>query len=92
VAFVVVWLMLFATWIFCLVDVARQPPGIFEAIGRSKVGWILRLVLFGWIAALVYLVSVRGKLTKVVHAGVTPAAPRERVPLRKKDWGDPFES
>jgi len=77
-------------WVACLVDVLQQPHAGFEAIGTTKAGWVIRLALFGWIAGLVYLVSVRPRLRAAVRSGLPAAAAIERVPRRKQDWGDPF--
>jgi len=56
--------------IWAIVDVARKPPGVLSP--RAKTGWIVGLVLgsllfgfVGLIVAVVYLVGVRPRLTRV---------------------------
>jgi uncharacterized membrane protein len=55
--------------VWAIVDVARRPPGVLSP--RAKTAWIIGLVvgtlLFGFIgviAAVVYLVAVRPRLTR----------------------------
>ena len=92
VLLLVFWVGMLVAWSFSLIDALRQPPPAYEAIGRNKTAWCLLLVLGGGIAGFYYLLSVRPKLLKAVHAGMASTPPHEKVPLRRKDWGDPFES
>lgn len=95
VAMLLVLLGLFLIWVIALVDAIRQPEWRWEATRRSKVGWVIGVSLFGWIAGLVYFFSVREDLVRATpKAGAPPPQskqPRPKVPLRKKDWGDPWQ-
>lgn len=76
VALVVLWIVVVPVWLFSLIDVARQPKAVFAKIGRNKAGWVFRVAFFGWIAGVVYLLSVRPQLRKAARR-VPPGARRE---------------
>jgi hypothetical protein len=55
--------------IWAIVDVARRPPGVLSS--RAKTGWLVGLItgtllfgIVGLVAAVVYLVVVRPRLTR----------------------------
>ena len=48
-------------YLWVLIDAIRHPRSDWEAIGRSKVLWIV-LILLTWIAAIVYLLVPRPSL------------------------------
>lgn len=56
---------LILVWVATLLDAVRHPRASWEALRRSKVDWVVRLGVFGWVAGLVYLVAVRGELATV---------------------------
>jgi hypothetical protein len=51
IAFVVIPVTLL--WIFCLVDVFRRH----DLSGWGKTGWVLAILIFPWLGAIVYLVT-----------------------------------
>jgi hypothetical protein len=91
VLLLVVWVGSFLAWVVGLIDGLRQPAEAYEAIGRSKIAVCLLLVLGGVIAAAYYLLSLRPKLRAAVRSRPAATPTREKVPLRRKDWGDPFD-
>lgn len=58
-ALLVVVVGTFAYWLSALVDAIRRPSSDFEAIGRSKVLWVLGILIFELIGALAYSFIVR---------------------------------
>jgi len=90
IGLLVLWLVLVAVRITALLDAVKRPAAAFAAVGRRKGSWALRLCFFGWIAGIVYLLSVRPQLQEAERRGLPSAPEKERAPLKKKDWGDPF--
>jgi predicted membrane protein len=67
-AVVLVLLIFWAVPIYAIVDVARRPDEVWAATSNSKGLWILLLLLFGILAALVYFVVVRPRLIVAAQA------------------------
>lgn len=61
-----------ALWVAAIVDVAIQPDGAWRAVGRRRKGWVVGMILFGWIAGAVYFLSVRPGLRAAVAATLHP--------------------
>jgi hypothetical protein len=92
VALVTVLVGLVVAWILALVDAVRRPEWQWHTARRSKPGWVLGVTLVGWVAGVVYLVSVRPQLARAGRAARTAPSPAQaKVPRRKKDWGDPWK-
>ena len=65
--------LLAAVWLVALVDAVARPAPVWSAAGRSKGGWVVGLLVFGAVAELVYLVSVRPQLRAVGRRPVATA-------------------
>ena len=52
-------------WVATLLDALRHPPEAWDAQRRSKVDWLVRLGVFGWVAGFVYIFAVRDGLVAV---------------------------
>lgn len=69
----VIWLAIAVPPILALVDLAGRPAEAFDAVGQSRVVWILLLIVgllacgvLGIVAGMYYLLSVRPKLDAAV--------------------------
>lgn len=51
-----------AGWLWMLVEVLSWPASTWTATGLQKSRWVLRVLILGWIGALLYLVRVRADL------------------------------
>lgn len=60
----VVFVALFALWIWGIVDAARRTEADFVAAGSSKTLWIVLNVLFAPLTTIIYAAAVRPKLPK----------------------------
>lgn len=83
-AFVValaVWVVaIWTLFVLALVHVGRTPSAAFRAIGRSKLGTVLGLLLTGGVGSVYYFARIRGPVTK--SAGeLPPATPNAREGL-----------
>lgn len=52
-------------WVTTLLDAVRHPPEAWDALQRSRVDWLVRLGVFGWVAGFVYIFAVRDELVAV---------------------------
>jgi len=102
-----VWLFLmltgvvgFVLMIVAIIDAARRPDWQFDAIGSSKLMWILLLVLINAFAipSLIYLISIRKKLDAAIaplgagqQAGwyPYPGNPGQIAYFDGRAWGPP---
>jgi hypothetical protein len=80
VAVGLVGLIVFALWLWALLDVLRQPRYAFEAAHVNRTLWIVLLVgsLFcglAWLVAIAYLVFARGKVRNQTQLGRGPGFP-----------------
>lgn len=57
-------LLLFLTWPLTAIHAMRQPAWAWEAIGRSRIGWLIGLVLVGPRFWLPYWVRVAPQLRR----------------------------
>lgn len=71
--FILIWLVAIAVWVYGLVDAARRPDSEYQAVGSSKVLWIVLIVVLGVIGSLIYLLAIRPKMTR--SAPPTPTTP-----------------
>ncbi len=55
--------------LWALVDSIVRPEWAYQRAGSSKVQWILLNVFVGFIAGIIYLVSIRPKLRRVQDQG-----------------------
>jgi hypothetical protein len=60
------FIVLLAMPLYCVIDAAMQSSRAFESADSNKTLWIVLPLVFGFIAAIVYLVAVR---PKVIMAG-----------------------
>lgn len=68
----VILLIMFAVvglHLWALVDSIVRPDWVYERAGSSKVLWILLNVLVGFIAGIIYLVSIRPRLQRAQDQG-----------------------
>lgn len=49
-------------WVVALVSAANFDREVWERVGRDKQSWILLIVFFSGLAALIYMLSVRRQL------------------------------
>ena len=60
------FIVLLAMPLYCVIDAAMRSSRAFESADSNKTLWIVLPLVFGFIAAIVYLVAVR---PKVIMAG-----------------------
>lgn len=60
--FLVVWIGLSAAWIAAIVSASSLEDEAFSAVGRSRTGTIVLIVLTGWIGALYYWIAIKPRL------------------------------
>jgi hypothetical protein len=58
----VVWIALSAAWIAAIVSASSLNDEAFTAVGRSRTGTIVLVVLTGWIGALYYWIAIKPRL------------------------------
>lgn len=61
--FSLVMIALLVMWVWMLIDVIKRPEEQFEG-GMSKVVWIVLMVFFSYIAAIIYYFMIYKKLGK----------------------------
>ena len=76
ITFLIVPFVVFPIW--GIVDAAGRPDSAWARAEQNKTLWIVlqavgMLVCFGWILAVVYLVSIRPKVRAAEEGGVAPA-------------------
>ena len=57
-----------AVWVTSFIHAAIQADGAWRAVGRRRSRWVVLLLLFGWIAGILYLLLVRPGLRAAVLA------------------------
>jgi hypothetical protein len=55
----VAWIGLSAAWIAAIVSASSLSDETFSAVGRSRTGTIVLIVLTGWIGALYYWIAIK---------------------------------
>jgi hypothetical protein len=66
VLFALFFIVLLAMPLYCVIDAAMRSSTSFESADSNKTLWIVLPLVFGFVAAIVYLVAVR---PKVIVAG-----------------------
>jgi uncharacterized BrkB/YihY/UPF0761 family membrane protein len=56
------FIVLLAMPLYCVIDAAMRSSRAFESADSNKTLWIVLPLVFGFIAAIVYLVAVRPKV------------------------------
>jgi hypothetical protein len=64
-----------ALWLFAIVDAVRIPESTWTATGRSKIAWVVVLVVLNF-ACLVYVILIRRSLHDAQRATAISAAVR----------------
>jgi len=52
-------LVIFATWLFALIEACTVPSENYRNAGKSKAMWVVLIVLFGIFAAVPYFLIAR---------------------------------
>ena len=62
IVFAMFVIVLLAMPLYCVIDAAMRSSRAFESADSNKTLWIVLPLVFGFIAAIVYLVAVRPKV------------------------------
>lgn len=70
-AFILLFSVLWASWILALVDAIRRPAAQWRWTGRPKAVWVVLLAVFGGPASIAYWVWAFPSLRNVERRAVT---------------------
>lgn len=74
-AIVLIVLVLMGLWLWGMVDAISRPSDAFLRARSNKALWIVLMIVFGWLGALIYLLAVRGRVHRAAAGPTLGAAP-----------------